>query len=157
MHGFAIAFELGPVFYVGGVRSFLSMKIKGSRGRSVRSPVGLTESDLRGFSNKSLRSSPWCCALDRRVLAWFFSIDRGMLERSLCVRWSALKEVEDGFFRGQNFFDFFFRDHHPGGPPKRCMACTLFIARDKNSSALIGLPLWKNHQATRNPTPAPMR
>lgn len=107
MHGFAIAFELGPVFYVGGVRSFLSMKIKGSRGRSVRGPVRLTESDLRGFSNKSLRSSPWRCDLDRRVLAWFFSIDRGMLERSLCVRWSALKEVEDGFFRGQNFFDFF--------------------------------------------------
>ena len=80
------------------------MKIKGSSSRSVCSPGALAARHRRGFSNKSLRSSPLCCAWGRRGLAWVFAIDRGMLERSLCVRSSALEEVESGVFRGQNFF-----------------------------------------------------
>lgn len=40
----------------------------------------------------------------------------------------------------EKFFDFFCDDHHPYGPDRCWSDCTLLIARDKNSMALIGDP-----------------
>lgn len=56
---------------------------------------------------------------------------------------------------GSKKIKFFFANHHLGGPPKPWIAWMLFIASDRNSSALIPLPLLKNHQATSSPTTAP--
>ena len=144
------------MFCVRVARSYLSMKTKGSSSRSfVVWEVWLHATAEVFLTNRCAQARCAALGIGGVWLGLLRSIEGCLSDRSACAR-VLRKRSRVGCFEVKIFL-IFFCDHQPGGPPKRCMACTLFIARDKNSSALIGLPLWKNHQATRNPTPAPMR